>query len=94
MKYVTMEQPDHDECGIEVKQELEEDPLAGQLKFDTTLWTYEVLPIYLLVNLSLMMSFFIYLIWFVETYPPNQAMTKNLCSIMQSIYASIRTVDV
>ena len=46
-----MEQPDLDECGIEVKQELEEDPLAGQL--DTTLWTYEALPIYLLVILSL-----------------------------------------
>ena len=48
-----MEQPDLDECGIEVKQELEEDPLAGQLKFDTTLWTYEALPIHHLVNLSL-----------------------------------------
>ena len=32
-----MEQLDHDECGIEVKQELEEDPLAGQLKFDSPL---------------------------------------------------------
>ena len=29
MKNVTMEQPDLNECGIEVKQELEEDPLAG-----------------------------------------------------------------
>ena len=32
-----MEQLDHDECRIEVKQELEEDPLAGQLNFDSTL---------------------------------------------------------
>ena len=37
MENVTLEQPDHDECGIEVKQELEEDPLAGQLKFDSPL---------------------------------------------------------
>ena len=34
---LTMEQLDHDECRIEVKQELEEDPLAGQPNFDTTL---------------------------------------------------------
>ena len=37
MKNVTMEQPDLDECGIEVKQELEEDPLSGQPNLDTTL---------------------------------------------------------
>ena len=53
MENVTLEQPDHDECGFEVKQELEEDPLAGQLKFDTTLWTNEAHPIFLLVILSL-----------------------------------------
>ena len=47
MENVTLEQPDHDECGIEVKQELEEDPLAGQPNFDTTLWTYEVPTFYL-----------------------------------------------
>ena len=34
---LTMEQLDHDECRIEVKQEFEEDPLAGQPNFDTTL---------------------------------------------------------
>ena len=34
-----MEQLDHDECRIEVKQELEEDPLAGQPNFDTALRT-------------------------------------------------------
>ena len=34
---LTMEQFDHIECRIEVKQELEEDPLAGQLKFDSPL---------------------------------------------------------
>ena len=37
MKNVTLEQPDHDECGFEVKKELEEDPLAGQPNLDTTL---------------------------------------------------------
>ena len=52
---LTMEQPDHDECRIEVKQELEEDPLAGQPNFDTTLWTNEILPIHLLVWLWIMM---------------------------------------
>ena len=50
---LTMEQLDQYECQIEVKQELEEDPLAGQPNFDTTLWTNEVLPIHLLVILSL-----------------------------------------
>ena len=38
---LTMEQLDLDECRVEVKQELEEDPLAGQPNFDTTLWTNE-----------------------------------------------------
>ena len=32
-----MEQPDYNECRIEVKEELEEDPLAGQLKFESPL---------------------------------------------------------
>ena len=34
---LTMEQPDYEECRVEVKQESEEDPLAGQHNFDTTL---------------------------------------------------------